>query len=128
MANKKNVLLIDDDPDFISILQKRLKKLRYNVDTAHDGDEGLTKVKSNPPDLIVLDVMMPVKDGLQTCKELKSDQKTSEIPVILLTAVEDYIAETSYTHFDTMSVEAEEYIPKGPECTQEIVKAVQEFL
>ena len=128
MSEKKNILLIDDDPEFVSLLQKKMKNLNCNIETAHDGNEGIKKARSNPPDLIVLDVMMPVKDGFQTCKELKADNNCSEIPVILLTAVADHISDTSYTQHDAMSIEADEYIPKGPDCSQQVLECVQDFL
>ena len=128
MGSKKNILLIDDDPEFVSLMQKKMNKLDCSIETAYDGEEGLKKARANPPDLIVLDVMMPNKDGFQTCKELKADPNCSEIPVILLTAVADHISDTSYTQYDAMSIEAEEYIPKGPDCSQQVLECVQEFL
>ena len=128
MSEKKNILLIDDDPEFVSLLQRKMNKLNCKIDTAYDGDEGIKKARSNPPDLIVLDVMMPVKDGFQTCKELKADPSSSEIPVILLTAVADHIADTSYSQHDAMSIEADEYVPKGPDCSEQVLECVQDFL
>ena len=128
MGDKKSILLIDDDPEFVSLLQRKMNKLNCKIDTAYDGDEGIKKARSNPPDLIVLDVMMPVKDGFQTCKELKADPSSSEIPVILLTAVADHIADTSYSQHDAMSIEADEYVPKGPDCSEQVLECVQDFL
>jgi len=128
MAEKKLILVVDDDPDFVDIVQGKLEKLQYAVDIAYNGNEGMERVKANRPDAIVLDVMMPEKDGFQMCKELKSQAELSEIPVIMLTAVADHIADTEYTQYDAMSMEADDYIPKGPDCTDQVVNSVRELL
>ena len=124
----QRILVVDDDPDFVTVVQSKLEKLNCTVDVAYDGAEGWDRVNANLPDIIVLDVMMPVKDGFQMCKELKANSKTADIPVIMLTAVADHIADTSYTQYDAMSMEAEDYIPKGPDCTNQVIKSVREFL
>lgn len=128
MAEKKLILVVDDDPDFVDIVQGKLEKLQYAVDIAYNGNEGMERVKANRPDAIVLDVMMPEKDGFQMCKELKSAADLSDIPVIMLTAVADHIADTEYTQYDAMSMEADDYIPKGPDCTDQVVSSVRELL
>ncbi len=124
----KRILVVDDDPDVVSVVQNKLEKLNCTVDVAYDGVEGWDRVNADLPDIIVLDVMMPVKDGVQMCKELKAESKTADIPVIMLTAVADHIADTSYTQYDAMSMEAEDDIPKGPHCTDQVVTSVREFL
>ncbi len=88
MENKQAILFIDDVPDILLISTIRLKKLGYEVLTAPDGDEGLRIARENKPGLIFLDVMMPGKDGLQVCRELKEDPELKKIPVILFSAVE----------------------------------------
>ena len=86
IENKKNtVLIIDDNPEILSYL-KDIFSDQYNVIDAEDGEEGFKKASSEIPDLIISDVMMPVKDGITLCKELKSQITTSHIPIILLTA------------------------------------------
>ena len=72
MAEKKRILVVDDEPDFASIVQGNLEKEGFVVEVAYNGVEGIEKVKANPPDAIVLDVMMPEKDGYEMCAELKS--------------------------------------------------------
>ncbi len=124
MSDKKRVLVVDDEPDFASIVQGNLEKEGFDVEVAYNGVEGLEKVKANPPDAIVLDVMMPEKDGYQMCKELKADEKYSDIPVILLTAVASHVTSTRYSHADGMSTEADEYIAK-PASAEEITEAVK---
>ncbi len=124
MSDKKRVLVVDDEPDFASIVQGNLEKEGFDVEVAYNGVEGLEKVKANPPDAIVLDVMMPEKDGYQMCKELKADEKYADIPVILLTAVASHVTSTRYSHADGMSTEADEYIAK-PASAEEITEAVK---
>jgi two-component system alkaline phosphatase synthesis response regulator PhoP len=128
MSQKKRILVVDDDPDFCDVVQSKLEGLDVDVDLAYDGVEGMERVKENPPDIIVLDVMMPEKDGFQMCREVKQDSKYQDIPVIMLTAVADHIADTAYSQYDAMSMEAEDYIPKGPDCSSQVIKSVQEFL
>ena len=124
MNTKKRILVIDDEPDFASIVQTNLKNEGFDVDVAYDGVEGLEKVKANPPDCIVLDVMMPEKDGYEVCSELKGDEKYQHIPIIMLTAVADHVGSTRYSHADGMSMEADDYLPK-PASAEQITKSVK---
>jgi len=124
MNTKKRILVIDDEPDFASIVQTNLRNEGFDVDVAYDGVEGLEKVKANPPDAIVLDVMMPEKDGYEVCSELKSDEKYQNIPIIMLTAVADHVGSTRYSHADGMSMEADDYLPK-PASAEQITKSVK---
>jgi CheY-like chemotaxis protein len=66
MSEKKRILVVDDEPDFAAIVQENLEKEGFEVEVAYDGIEGLEKVHANPPDAIVLDVMMPEKDGYRS--------------------------------------------------------------
>ena len=79
MSEKKRILVVDDEPDFCAIVQGNLEKEGFEVEVAYDGAQGIEKVKANPPDAIVLDVMMPEKDGYEVCKELKDDDKFCDI-------------------------------------------------
>ncbi|MBT8357502.1 MAG: response regulator, partial [Deltaproteobacteria bacterium] len=67
MGDKKRILLVDDEPDFCSIVQGQLEKEGFEVELAYNGVEGLKKIRENPPDAIILDVMMPEKDGYEVC-------------------------------------------------------------
>ena len=124
MNEKKRILVIDDEPDFAAIVQTNLRNEGFDVDVAYDGVEGLEKVKANPPDCIVLDVMMPEKDGYEVCSELKGDEKYQNIPIIMLTAVADHVGSTRYSHADGMSMEADDYLPK-PASAEQITKSVK---
>ncbi len=124
MNTKKRILVIDDEPDFAAIVQTNLRNEGFDVDVAYDGVEGLEKIKANPPDAIVLDVMMPEKDGYEVCSELKSDEKYQNIPIIMLTAVADHVGSTRYSHADGMSMEADDYLPK-PASAEQITNSVK---
>src|SRR4030042_6038011 len=116
MAGKVKVLLVDDDPDFIEAVKVLLeKKSGYDVIMAYDGNEGIEKVKSDRPDIIVLDVMMPNKDGYEACAELKADEKYRDIPILLLTAVASHIPDTQYTPRMGMETEDDDYLDKPAE-------------
>ena len=82
----KKILIIDDDPQIVKILNLRLKANGYNVLSAENGLVGLDKVNQYNPDLIVLDVMMPEMDGFEFFKTIRKDQKYKKIPIIVLTA------------------------------------------
>ncbi len=124
MNGKKRILVIDDEPDFASIVQANLKSEGFDVDVAYDGVEGLEKIKDNPPDAIVLDVMMPEKDGYEVCSELKNDKKYENIPIVMLTAVADHVGSTRYSHADGMSMEADDYLPK-PASAEQITNSIK---
>lgn len=81
----EKILFADDEPDIQNVVKTILSKEGYEVIIAKDGKEVLNLVKSNRPDLIVLDYMMPVLDGIETCKTLKKDLETKSIPVIMVT-------------------------------------------
>jgi len=84
--NQKRILVVDDERHIVRLIQVNLEKQGYSVLTAFDGRDGLEKVRAEKPDLVVLDVMMPYMDGFDVLKNMKADPKTSEIPVIMLTA------------------------------------------
>ena len=82
----KKILAVDDERHIVRLVEVNLQRAGYTVVTAYDGREALEKVKSETPDLVVLDVMMPYMDGFEVLKNLKADPSTAEIPVIMLTA------------------------------------------
>jgi two-component system alkaline phosphatase synthesis response regulator PhoP len=127
MTEKKRILLVDDEPDFCAIVQGDLQKAGFLVELAYDGAEGLAKIRANPPDAVVLDVMMPEMDGYAVCKQLKQDPRLKEIPVIMLTAVASHVSSTRYSHYDGMSMEADDYLPK-PATAEEITTSLNRLL
>jgi two-component system, OmpR family, alkaline phosphatase synthesis response regulator PhoP len=111
----KKILVVDDDPDLVDATSIILKSKKYDVSVAYDGVEGLEKARNEKPDLIVLDVMMPQKDGYTLCKELKADPDLCGIPVLLLTAVVANIPTTRFTQQMGMETEADDFIDKPVE-------------
>jgi CheY-like chemotaxis protein len=83
---KKRILFVEDEKELVIMMQVRLEANNYKMIPAYDGEEGLETAKSEKPDLIILDVIMPKMDGLSMCKYLKKDPKTKDIPVIILSA------------------------------------------
>lgn len=125
MAQK--ILIVDDDPDLVEAVSIILESKGYEVVAAYDGVEGLKRARSENPDLIVLDVMMPNKDGYEVCKELKADEKYRAIPILLLTAVVENIPSSKYTQQMGMETEADDYVDKPVE-PDELVKRVEALI
>ena len=82
----KTILVVDDEPDAVELVEFNLRAAGYSVITAEDGAEAIAKARKTLPDLILLDVMLPEIDGMAGCKILKNDPATSSIPIIMLTA------------------------------------------
>jgi DNA-binding response OmpR family regulator len=125
--SRKYVLIVDDDPDLVETVAMLLESKGYEVGKAYDGIEGEEAIKKRHPDVVVLDVMMPRKNGYQLCKELKANEATRGIPILLLTAVGDAVPTTSYSHYEGMSTEAEDFLPK-PVDAHTLVEAVERLL
>ncbi len=85
MANER-ILVVDDEEDLLELVHYNLGNYGYKVDCVTSGEDALEKIRSIPPDLILLDLMLPGIDGLDVCRIVKNDSKTSHIPVIMLTA------------------------------------------
>jgi len=127
MSDKKFILVVDDDPDLVESVAMKLESKNYRVDRAYDGVEAWEKIKEEKPDLIILDVMMPRKNGYELCDELKADPKYSDIIVVLLTAVGDAVTSTSYTHTGGKTTLADDFIPK-PIDLDKLMEIVKENL
>ncbi|RAQ48981.1 response regulator [Arthrospira sp. O9.13F] len=88
---KGSILIVDDTPDNLRVLSATLGDRDYDVQCAINGKLALMAVANQPPDLVLLDIKMPEMDGYQVCEALKSQQKTADIPVIFLSALDDVI-------------------------------------
>jgi two-component system alkaline phosphatase synthesis response regulator PhoP len=84
------VLVVDDNQQNLELLQAYLEDIDCETVPAHDGPEALEIISDSPPDLILLDVMMPKMSGFEVCKRIKNDPKTSDIPVIMVTALNEF--------------------------------------
>jgi two-component system phosphate regulon response regulator PhoB len=83
---KAKILVVDDEPDVVQLIDYNLKAAGYDVLTAADGEEALKKARSSSPDLIILDLMLPEVEGVDVCKILRREPGTSAIPIVMLTA------------------------------------------
>jgi len=96
----KRILIVDDEPDIVSYLEMILQDNGFETDTAANGNEALEKVRSNPPDLVTLDISMPEASGTRFYKELKTDPSSRSVPVFIVTAVTGLGGdETAYERF-----------------------------
>jgi len=80
---KQTILIVDDEPDFVTMLKQTLQDEGYTVEVAYNGVEAIEKVKKNPPDAIVLDIMMPEKDGFQVCSELRFQTMSAQHSILI---------------------------------------------
>jgi two-component system alkaline phosphatase synthesis response regulator PhoP len=107
MSTAKKILIADDEPDILEILEFNLKAEGYEVITAKNGDEAIDLAKKHSPNLIILDVMMPGKTGLEACNILRSQPQFTETLIIFLTAMSDESAEIK-----GLETGADDYITK----------------
>jgi two-component system, OmpR family, alkaline phosphatase synthesis response regulator PhoP len=112
MSEQKLILVVDDDPDLVEAVSMKLETKNFRVAKAYDGVEAMDRIKEEKPALVILDVMMPRKNGWDVCEEIKNDANLKDIAVVLLTAVADSVKTTSYTHHDGKTTLADDYIPK----------------
>ncbi len=88
-SDEQSIVIVDDSPDNLRLLVEILHEQGYKVRPAPNGERALATIHKNPPDLILLDIMMPGKNGYDVCQELKAEPKTADIPVIFLSALND---------------------------------------
>lgn len=127
MERKSKILVVDDDADFVEATKTVLESERYQVIVAYDGDEGLEKARKENPDLIILDIIMPVKDGFSAAQQLKKEPQLSKIPVLMLTGFAQKGGGTSLAVSQGLALEAEDYIEK-PVAPEELLRRVKRFL
>lgn len=118
------ILLVDDDPLLVRMYQKKLENDGYAVETADDGDVALQRVDEFNPDLILLDIMMPKMDGYEVLKQLKANDSTRNIPVIMLTNVSATDADLE----KGMELGAVAYLVKANNRPSAVVEKVKEIL
>lgn len=109
MANKQNpkVLVVDDDPDILELLKYNLKKEGYQVEIADNGSRAVEVVKKFHPDLILLDIMMPEQDGVETCRQIREIPELGEAHITFLTARAE-----EYSEVAAFEAGADDYITK----------------
>jgi two-component system alkaline phosphatase synthesis response regulator PhoP len=123
----KKILLVDDDRDFVEATKTLLEE-RYEVVVAYDGDEGIAKAREENPDLIILDVIMPVEDGFTAAEEIAKDEQLKKIPLMLLTSFGQRMTkETNIPRSRGMEVAGDDYVEKPVE-PEELFRRVEKLI
>ncbi|MDP3791778.1 MAG: response regulator [Candidatus Omnitrophota bacterium] len=120
----KKIMLVDDEPEILDLVAMRLKTFGYDVIVAPDGQKALEALNKQIPDLILLDVMIPGKDGYEICNEIKTNDRTSRIPVILFTAKPEQ-KEKLKSNYDFIA--ADDYILKPFE-PEDLLLKIKRFI
>lgn len=118
----KKVLIVDDEPNIAISVDFLMRREGFEVLVAHDGEEGLARIRADRPDLVLLDVMMPKLDGFEVCKAVRADPALAGVRILMLTAKGRAQEITK-----GLALGAEAYIPK-PFSTRELVAKVKELL
>ena len=123
MEKRAKILLIDDDVDFVESTKMVLESKPYDVIVAFGGDEGIKKAKEENPDLVLLDIIMPVKDGFTAAEQFKNDPQLTQIPVLMLTSYSARRAGSSIPVSRGYELQADDYLekPVSPDKLLEIV-------
>ena len=124
MRKNPKILVVEDFPGDQKMIAMALERESYEVITAMDGKEGVEKARKEKPDVIIMDIMMPEEDGLEACKELKTDLECSKIPIIIHTSIQDSPIILREMQKNTDSPFADAYIDKpcDPNALVEVVK------
>lgn len=105
--NKEKILVVDDEPDILELLQYNLEKEGFEVVTASNGEDGIKTAKQEQPELIILDIMMPIMDGVEVCRQLRSDSNFNKTLIAFLTARDE-----DYSQIAALDVGGDDYITK----------------
>lgn len=125
--NKRKILIVDDDLDFVSAVEKILKSNKFEVFVAENGIEALKIARAFLPDAVLLDIMLPGKDGYTVCYELKRNPKTHNIPIILVSAIGKELSKPEYAKQIASQHEANGYIGK-PIRAEELLKELKKHI
>jgi two-component system alkaline phosphatase synthesis response regulator PhoP len=118
----KKVLIVDDEPNVAISVEFLMRQEGFEVLVAHDGEQGLARIRADRPDLVVLDIMMPKLDGFEVCRAVRADPSLAGVRILMLSA-KGRAAEIA----KGLSLGADAYIPK-PFSTRELVAKVKELL
>jgi two-component system alkaline phosphatase synthesis response regulator PhoP len=121
-VSKQTILVVDDERDLLDLIEYNLKKEKFKVLKAENGEEGINKAKEHRPDLILLDIMMPKMDGLEAVEIMRKDEDLKKTPIIFLTARSD-----EKTEIDGLNKGGDDYITK-PISTTKLVSRIKAVL
>jgi len=130
MEPQPKILVVDDDPDIVQAIKLVLESRRYQVVTASNGDEGLDKIREEKPDLVILDLLMPKKDGFAVIRELKESPKYakySNMPILILTAVREDASRRRYELETGVKMDVDDYVEK-PIAPEALLHRVEKLL
>jgi phosphate regulon transcriptional regulator PhoB len=122
MASLKNILVVDDEPDLVDLVSYNLKKEGYSIDSASDAESAIVKMRNTGYDLLILDLMLPGMQGIELCRLLREDPKTSVLPIIILTAKGDEV-----DRILGLEIGADDYMTK-PFSPRELVARIKALL
>ena len=112
MERQPKLLVVDDDPDILDAITTILGTQPYAIDTARDGIECVDKVMQDIPDLIILDLLMPKKDGFAVVRELRENPKYAQIPILILTSVREDASRRRYELETGLAMDVQDYVEK----------------
>ncbi len=112
MSTQPKVLVVDDDPDILDAITTILSTQPYQIDTARDGIDCVDKVRADVPDVIVLDLLMPHKDGFAVVRELRENPKYAKIPILILTSVREDASRRRYELETGLAMDVQDYVEK----------------
>jgi len=128
MGGQKRVLIVDDDPDFASAIEKIVVSAGYEVETSGDVDQGMKAIERSRPDVVLLDVMMErFDDGFNMCRDIKQDDRYRDIPIIILTAVTEVTGLKFSPETDGDYLQAEALLQK-PVSSDVLLDKIKELL
>jgi two-component system, OmpR family, phosphate regulon response regulator PhoB len=120
--DKKKILVVDDEPDVTDLVAYHLKAKSFHVETLNDATASISKARGMQPDLIILDIMMPLLGGIQVCRILRADPKLARVPIVFLTAKTE-----THDRIEGLESGADDYLSK-PFSPKELVLRVESIL
>jgi two-component system sensor histidine kinase/response regulator len=127
MEKQPNLLVVDDDPDILDAITTILATQPYDIRTARDGVECVDQVREEIPDLIILDLLMPKKDGFAVVRELRENPKYGKIPILILTSVREDASRRRYELETGLAMDVQDYVEK-PISPMDLLDRVKKLL
>jgi len=127
MEKLPKLLVVDDDPDILDAITTILATQPYDIDTARDGVECVDRVRAEIPDLIILDLLMPKKDGFAVVRELRENPKYAKVPILILTSVREDASRRRYELETGLAMDVQDYVEK-PISPMDLLDRVKKLL
>lgn len=127
MAKLPYILIVDDDPDILDAVTTILETQPYRLGTARDGKQCMAKVNEEKPDLLILDLLMPRMDGWGVIREMRSEPRFNDVPIMILTTVIEDASRRRYELETNMAMDVQDYVQK-PVRPDELIRRVENLL